>query len=130
MSSSAKTLLVGGLVVAGALALIGGLASASSSSSSKPKGTPPPKPGPGATVENIPAGLAGQSIPALKRTTWRVAANASGQQAGLMILVQVASDPNEWVLLFKNEQSGGAGILGYSQTPMAGLIAQQLAAGF
>jgi hypothetical protein len=66
----------------------------------------------------------------LKRTTWRVAADASGQQAGLMILLQVKASPNrDWVLMFKNEQTGGVGLLGYSQTPTAGLIAQQLAAG-
>jgi len=129
MSSSAKTLLVGGLVAAGALVLIGGLASASSSSSSTPKVPPAPKPGPGATVENLQAGL-GQGLPALKRTTWRVAANASGQQAGLMILIQSAASPNrDWVLMFKNDQTQGVGILGYSQTPIAGLIAQTLAAG-
>lgn len=127
MSSSAKILIVGGLAAVAALALIGGAASASSSKA--PGVPPPPKPGPGATVENLQAGIA-QGVPALKRTTWRVPANASGQQAGLMILIQVASSPNrDWVLLFKNDQSQGVGVLGYSQTPLAGLIAQQLAAG-
>lgn len=120
--SSTKTLIVGGLAAAGALLLIGGLASASSSKSTAPK------PGPGATVEKLPAG-SGPGLPALKRTTWRVAADASGQQAGLMILLQSANNPNDWALVFSNDQTHASGLLAYSQTPVGGLIAQQLSAG-
>jgi len=122
MSSSAK-ILVGVVAVAGVAALLIGSASASSSKS----GTPPPKPGPGATVENVAAG-SGPGLPALKRTMWRVAADPSGQQAGVMILLQSAKNPNEWALVFVNDQTHGAGVLGYSQTPLGGLLAQQLAA--
>lgn len=122
--SSTKTLLVGGLAAGVALLLIGGLASASSSSS---KSTAP-KPGPGATVEKLPAG-SGPGLPALKRTTWRVPADASGQQAGVMILLQSASNANDWALVFSNDQTHASGVLAFSQTPVGGLIAQQLSAG-
>jgi len=123
MSSSAKILL-GVAAVAGVAALLIGTASASAT---KPKGVPAPRPGPGATVETLPANT-GPGLPAIKRTMWHVAQDASGQQAGVMILLQSASSPNDWALLFKNDQTGGVGLLTYSQTPIGGLIAQQLAA--
>lgn len=122
--NTAKALLVTSLVAgAGVIALVG-LANASP----KASGNPPPKPGPGATVENLPAG-SGPGLPAIKRTMWRVAADASGQQPGVMILLQSAKNPNDWALIFQNDQTHAAGVLAYSQTPIGGLIAQQLAAG-
>lgn len=116
-----KVLLIGGLVASAGLLLIG-------VASAKPRGNPPPKPGPGATVDNVPAN-SGPGLPALKRTMWHVDADASGQQAGVMILLQSATSSNDWALIFKNDKTGGAGVLAYSQTPIGGLIAQQLAAG-
>jgi hypothetical protein len=119
--------LAGGIVAGLALMLVAA-ANAASSSSSANKGSAPPKPGPGAKVERVPAGLA-SSLPPLKRTTWPVAADASGQQAGTMILIQPIESPSDWVLFFQNKQTGATGLLSYNHTPTAGLIAQMFAAG-
>jgi hypothetical protein len=116
-----QALLVGGVVVSAGLLLVG-------MANAKPRGNPPPKPGPGATVDNLPAN-SGPGLPAIKRTMWRVNADGSGQQAGVMILLQSATNSNDWALIFKNDATQGAGVLAYSQTPIGGLIAQQLAAG-
>lgn len=116
-----QALLVGGIVVSAGLLLIG------AASAKSRGGTPPPKPGPGATVDNLPANT-GPGLPAIKRTMWHVDADPSGQQAGLMMLLQSATNPNDWALLFRNDATQGVGVLAYSQTPIGGLIAQQLAA--
>jgi hypothetical protein len=89
-----------------------------------------PKPPAGARVDQLPMPITGTGIPSLKRTTWTVAADASGQQAGTMILLQNTADPNDWVLTFQNASGGGAGILNYAKTPKGGLMAQAAAAGF
>ena len=116
------------VLVGGAVVAVVGLVLASSSNANASSGAvPPPKPGPGAIVESVPAGIV-QGVPALKRTLWAVSGDASGQQPGTMILTQVAGSPNDWVLAFRDTK-GGVGILQYAQTPMAGLIAQAVAAG-
>lgn len=89
---------------------------------------PPPVPPAGATVETIANPVAGTGMPTLKRTSWAVAADASGQQSGTMILLQNAANPNDWVLSFRGD-AGGAGIISYAQTPNGGLLAQAAAGG-
>lgn len=122
--AAGKILLVGlGLAVVAALAL-----SKNANASSSSGGTPPPTPGPGATVELQPA-EADTGVGPTKRTTWHIPADASGQRAGQMILVQSQSNPNDWVLGFIAD-AGGAGVLAYGSTQMSGLMAQAAAAGF
>jgi hypothetical protein len=120
-------LLLGGLFLTAGVLVAIGVASAKPRTSSA-SSTPPPRPGPGATVEHLPAGT-GPGLPALTRTTWAVSADASGQQAGTFILLQAADDPNQWALVFVNNATHAAGVMGYSPTPIGGLLAQMLAAG-
>lgn len=88
------------------------------------------RPPAGSKVELFPPPIAGTGMAQLKRTSWHVAADASGAQAGTFNLVQNAADPNDWLVSFKNDgAAGGGGILAYSQTPRGGLIAQAAAAG-
>lgn len=122
---AAGKILFVGIVLAGVAALA---LSKSANASSGSSGTPPPTPAPGATTDLAPAGIA-PGIPATKRTTWHIPADASGQQAGNMVLVQSQSNPNDWVLGFTAD-AGGAGVLAYGSTPMSGLMAQAVAAGF
>ena len=112
----------------GALGAVALLLFGSKGAHASPASTAPPV-GPGATVENLPAPASMPGVPALKRTMWHVAAGSDGQQAGVFILVQSAKDPNDWVLTFKNDAGGGAGIVAYAQTPIGGLLAQAVAAG-
>lgn len=122
---AAGKILFVGVVLAGIAALA---LSKSASAASSSGGTPPPTPGPGATTDAIPAGIA-PGVPALTRTSWPVAGNASGQQPGTMVLAQSNSNPNDWVIGFR-DQNGGFGILTYGSTQMSGLMAQAVAAGF
>lgn len=121
MAISDKGLLVGALVALGVALL-------ASSSHAASSGSGAPTPGPGAKVETFANPVAGTGMPTLKRTSWPVAADASGQRAGTMILLQNAANPNDWVLSFRGD-AGGAGVLAYAQTPNAGLLAQGAAAG-
>ncbi len=122
---AAGKILFVGVVLAGVTALV---LSKNASASSSSGGTPPPTPGPGATIDHIPAGIA-PGVPAVTRTSWPVAGDASGQQPGTMVLAQSSSNPNDWVVGFRDQQ-GRFGILTYGSTPMSGLMAQAVAAGF
>jgi hypothetical protein len=87
------------------------------------------KPPTDAKVEFFAPPFPGTGLAQLKRTSWHVAADASGQQAGTFVLTQNAANANDWIMAFKNDASGGGGILAYSQTPVGGMLAQAAAAG-
>lgn len=122
--SAAKVLLMGAIGV-GAVALFLHAHSANASPNTIPPEWRPP---PGSSVTTFPPPITGTGMRMLKRTSWAVQANSSGQQAGTFLLTQNADDPNDWVLVFVSA-AGGAGILGHSDTPMGGLLAQAVAAG-
>lgn len=119
---AAKVILIGGIGF-GLAAWFFHSHAASAASSSTPPAVPP-----GATVETLANPLAGTGMPTLRRSSWHVAADASGQQPGTFVLTQNAANPNDWAFGFQPD-AGGFGILGYSQTPNGGLIAQAAAGG-
>jgi hypothetical protein len=87
------------------------------------------KPPAGATVDLLQNPLPGTGMPQLRRTSWHVAADASGQQAGTFVLTQNAANPlADWVMAFRAD-AGGGGVLGFSKTKNGGLLAQAAASG-
>lgn len=124
----AKVILIGGFGFGLAAWFIHAKSASALSSSAN---TTPPAPPVGAvvTVETFANPMAVAGLPTLKRSSWHVAADATGQEAGTFMLTQNAANPNDWVYSFKNDAGGGAGVIGYSQTPNGGLLAQGVAGG-
>jgi hypothetical protein len=127
--SAGKLLLIGGVGVGLAL-LVAGIASASSGGSANTSTIPAGYRPPGNALKiPMPAGTGGVPF-AFTQTSWTVAGDASGAQAGTYTLVQSVASPNtDWVVTFTGVGGTSAGIVAYSQTPNGGLLAQAAAAG-
>lgn len=126
--SAGKVLLISAAGL-GLVAVLVAVAKASSSSAPS-SGTLPAnfKPPPGSRVNQLPAGGA---IPfPITKTSWDVAADASGAQTGTYTLVQRTASPNtDWLVTFTAPGGTSSGVVSYSQTPNGGLLAQAAAAG-
>ena len=123
--SAAKAILIGGI----GFGLVAWFIHSKPANASAAATVPAPPKGATVTIDTIANPVAGTGMPTLKRTSWHVSADASGQQAGTMILLQNAANPNDWVLSFRSDAGGGAGIISYAQTPNGGLLAQAAAGG-
>jgi len=124
-----KMLLIGGAVVGvGYLLLKHSEAQAAQAPLAPGAAGGPPTPGPGAASMTVPPGPKNPTGLTLTITQWQQQANASGQKAGLVGLVQNAANPQQdYVVTFGD--GTGAGILGQGVTKNSGLIAQSFVAG-
>ena len=124
-----KMLLIGGAVVGvGYLLLKHSEAQAAVLPSAAAPAAGPPVPGPGAASMSVPPGPKNPTGLTLTITQWQQQANASGQKAGLIALVQNAANPQQdYVVTFGD--GTGAGILQQGSSQNSGLIAQAFVAG-